>query len=712
MFDTLKINLNHQFMKGILLLIFSSLFFSLSLTAQKTDDEVRSLIVNSSESELVRENSSMIQENYMYQAEMIADKLITLNPESSNYNYRKGYLMTKVHHDFNGAISYLEKAIVNTDVNFDAYSSKEKSAPVDAFYHLALCYHATMQLDKAIEFYNKFIADSKASSELIKEARLRIEQCAIAKNATMHPINVRLKNVGNTVNSINPEYASVISLDGTSLYFTSKREWENGKTDAYRDPIRNQNPEDIYVSYMNPDSTWTSPERIAFCLPGNSEATMAVSSDERRIYIYEDSTGYGDIYYSDFYSGKFNDIKYCDVPSLNSEFWETHCMVSADGSRMFFTSDRPGGFGGKDIYLSQRISDTSWSAPVNLGPRINGPNDEDAPFVSIDNRMLYFATNGNRSMGGYDIMVCDLLEDGTWSDARNLGYPFNSTEDDLFYTTTVDGLRGFMTTSREGGMGDKDIYEIQNDFLGVQNVAVFRGTVKTTDNSELPEDFAINVRLTCDDCEPIEQNRSIFPRLRDGQFMTGLKPCKTYQISYFSASDDVVVYEETFTTKCDVSYQEIIRNYLLDVKNKQFVFPKDTTQNIDPVIVSTHKNIEFIHYFDYNKNKLFTNRGELKDFVKEVEKQLKDGREKVTINIYSSSSKVPTRTYESNENLAKIRAENMKYDLTTYFDNIPELKGKVNVVIVTTIVDGPEYNKDYRNKDKYKAYQFVGLKTE
>jgi tetratricopeptide (TPR) repeat protein len=699
-------------MKGIFLLIFSSLFISVSLIAQKTDEELLLFINKSSEADLVRENSTMIQDEYLYQAEMIANKLISLNPESANYNYRKGYLVMLVHQNYAEALPFLEKAATNTDLNFDSYSAREKSAPIDALFHLATCYHATMQMDKAIEFYNKFITTSKKTSELVKVANLGIEQCNLAKNAIINPVNVILKNVGSTINSSNPEYAPVISLDGTSLYFTSKRAWEKGKSDAFRDPIRNQTPEDIYVSYMNSDSTWSAPSRIEFCLPANNEATLAVSADERRIYIYEDSTGSGDIYFSEFYSGKFNDIKYYDAPSVNSEYWETHCMVSSDGSRMFFTSDRPGGYGGKDIYLSQRIDANTWSAPVNLGPKINGPNDEDAPFVSIDNRMLYFATNGNRSMGGYDIMVCDLLEDGTWSESRNLGYPFNSTEDDLFYTTTVDGLRGFMTTSRKGGMGDKDIYEIQNDFLGVQNVAVFKGSIKTTDNSQLPEDFAINVRLTCDDCEPMEQNRSIFPRLRDGQFMTGLKPCKTYQISYFNATDNVVIYEETFTTKCNVNYQEIVRNYILDVKGKQFVFPKDTVQEIDPVIASTHKNVEFIHYFDYNKNKLYTNRGDLKNFVKEVEKQLKEGREKVTINIYSSSSKVPTKTYESNENLAKIRAENMKYDLTTYFDNIPELKGKVNVVIVTAIVDGPEYSKDFKDKDKYKPYQFVGLKTE
>ena len=168
-------------MKGKFLLIFSSLFISLSLTAQKTDDEVRMFIDISSEDELVRENSSMIQENFLYQAEMIANKLISINPASANYNYRKGYLMMRVQNNYAGAISYLEKAAVDTDVNFDAFSSKEKSAPIDALFHLATCYHATTQLDKAIENYNKFIAASKATSELISVAKLGIEQCSVAK---------------------------------------------------------------------------------------------------------------------------------------------------------------------------------------------------------------------------------------------------------------------------------------------------------------------------------------------------------------------------------------------------------------------------------------------------------------------------------------------------------------------------------------------------
>ena len=170
--------------------------------------------------------------------------------------------------------------------------------------------------------------------------------------------------------------------------------------------------------------------------------------------------------------------------------------------------------------------------------------------------------------------------------------------------------------------------------------------------------------------------------------------------------------EESFTTKCDVEYEEIKRELILDVPNKKILFPKDTIQDVPEVIVADFPNIEFMHYFDYNKNKLTVKKGELNDFVKNVEKQLKDGREKITINIYSSASKVPTKTYETNDKLTSIRAENMKYDLMNYFEKESEYKDKVNVVIVTTVVQGPEYNKDSSDKSKYRPYQYVGLKTE
>jgi len=178
-----------------------------------------------------------------------------------------------------------------------------------------------------------------------------------------------------------------------------------------------------------------------------------------------------------------------------------------------------------------------------------------------------------------------------------------------------------------------------------------------------------------------------------------------------NVSDDVVMHEDAFTTLCDTNYQEIYRELLLDVDKRIIIIPEDTL-DLDTVVVTDYPNLEFMHYFAYNKNKLTTKRGELKDFVQAVEAQLEEGRSSITINIYSSASYVPTKTYGTNEKLTQIRAENMKYDLIAYFEKNEDFKGKVNVVIVTTIVQGPEYEKDSRNKEKYFPYQYVGLKTE
>jgi hypothetical protein len=127
------------------------LIFPLFLTAQITDAEVLNIIQNESEQTIVSENSRLMQDNFLYHAEMLADKLLTFNTESSNYSYRKGYVLLNLKKDYVAAIPFFEKAILSTDQNFDAYSSKEKSAPIDAFFHLATCYHLNNEIDKAIE---------------------------------------------------------------------------------------------------------------------------------------------------------------------------------------------------------------------------------------------------------------------------------------------------------------------------------------------------------------------------------------------------------------------------------------------------------------------------------------------------------------------------------------------------------------------------------
>jgi len=692
-------------------------FFLLSvsnLSAQYSENELTKLLQKSSEQELVIESSRLMEHGLFYDAEQIVDKLLKSKPESCNYNYRKGYLILAGGGDFIRATPYLEKAVHKVNKHFDIYSVNEPCASIDAIYHLATCYHMSGQLDDAVKLYNQYISYSEKKAVLMEQSHLKIKQCAVARELmdTPNP-NVSVKNAGTSINSALPEYSAVISLDGSSLFFTSRRPWEDGASDAYIDGRNNLHPEDIYVSYLDEAENWSAPARLDFCTKNNNEATVSVNSDERRVYMYKDETGDGDIYYSDFSEHKFKEALMFDPKDLNTKYWEPHCTISPDGSTMYFVSSRPGGYGGRDIYRMTRKSDGKWGEPKNLGPEINTAYDEDSPFISVDGKNLYFSSNGPKSMGGFDIFISILDNSDNWSTPKNLGYPINSCGEDLYYTTTIDGYKGYFTSFRKGGMGEKDIYEVSNNYMGVSDIAFLKERFFTVDNKKMPED--VGITLKCMDCKD-SKDITVYPRLRDGLVISKLEPCKTYEIIYHHAAATKEFFRETIQTECNKHYHEIYKEVLLDVDQMKIVPRKapepETVIALSEVPVSGFKNLEFAYLFDYDDNKLSVKGRHFRKFMREIERQLSDGREKVTIQVFSSASKVPTKKYGSNENLAMLRAENVKYDLITHFQSSKKFKDRVNVVIVNYTVEGPEYENDNSKRTKYKPYQSVILKTE
>lgn len=522
--------------------------------AQMTELEVRKMVNTASEQQLVFESSRMLQEDYFYHSEIVVDKLLTMNSTSPNYNYKKGFIALESRNDYLVAMRHLLIAITDTDKNYDAYSPKEKSAPVDAYFHLARCYHIDEQLDKAREYFNMFLANSSKKSERVKQAELMLKQCDIAETLIAHPKSAIVKNVGSTVNTKAAEFSPVVSLDGASLYFTSRREWEDQSSNEYKDPKLNQFPEDIYVSYLDMEGEWTSPERLAFCDNKMNEATIAVSSDEKKVYVYQDATGGGDIYYSNFAGNKFEDLSELEYEDVNTKFWETHCTVTPDGQTMYFVSDRPGGYGGRDIYRIVKLPNGEWSKAQNMGPQINTPFDEDSPYIDVNNKTLYYASNGDKSMGGMDIFVTFRDADNNWSEPLNLGYPINSTGDDVFYTTTVDGLRGYLSSFRKGGHGEKDIYEIQNDYLGNRPISSLRGAFVAIDDEPIPA--GLKAVLKCKNCDNHEQHANQELRVKNNTFFSVLERCKDYVVEFYDASGQMIG-SEAFVTKCNAENEEI-----------------------------------------------------------------------------------------------------------------------------------------------------------
>jgi hypothetical protein len=179
-------------------------------------------------------------------------------------------------------------------------------------------------------------------------------------------------------------------------------------------------------------------------------------------------------------------------PINTKDYTSPSATLSADGQTIYFSSNRPGGFGKKDIYRAVKLPNGKWSKALNLGSIINTEEDEDSPFIHPDGKTLYFSSRSHKNMGGYDIFKTTLSEEGHWSEPVNMGYPVNTPDDDIYFALSLNGQTGYYSSDRPGGFGGSDIYLIhfpEND-LGL---TVFKGIVVSADSADRPISAAISL---------------------------------------------------------------------------------------------------------------------------------------------------------------------------------------------------------------------------
>ena len=552
---------------SLILALLATISLPSKLVSQYSEIEVKNMISQASEKELVIQCSRMLQENFFHFADLITDALLKTNPNSANYKYRKGFIELTMRQNYLKAIDLFVASTGSIDKNYDMYSIKEDAVPADIFFHLGHAYHLNEEFDNAVKNYKTFIELTRKESELIEYAERGIAQCKVAKNLIENPKDVIIENLGDSINSEFADFSSNISLDGRALYYTSRRPWADGASNGFKDPMMNHYPEDIYQATLSKDDIWMSPLKMDLCKPNFNEASVSVSIDERRVYTYNDKKGNGDIYFSDLKNGTFTPIAPIGKTGVNTETrWETHYTVSPDGNLAFFVSDKESGYGQRDIYYMEKENGV-WSEPKNMGGTVNSKWDEDAPFMGLDNNVLYFSSNDSTSMGEFDVFMSVKDENGIWSTPINLGYPINSVGDDLFYTHTADGQKAYLSSFRKGGKGEKDIYRMDVS-SEIRNIAFLNGEIIHSQNKEIPEDSY--VELTCLTCE--DQNKTVInPRVRDGVFMSKLEKCKEYQLAYYYNETTVDPYTDKFSTNCDLAYQEIYKRVLLDEENQVII---------------------------------------------------------------------------------------------------------------------------------------------
>lgn len=496
---------------------------------------------------LGEENYDMALKNFL--------EAYKLDSSSANINFNVGFCYLNSSNNKSLAERYLFKSISKITKNYNADEPSEKAAPPLAYFYYGKSLHINYKFDEAMAQYDLFEKQYAKDKKTKEDVAYFKEQTIYAKELVAAPINVKIENLGDSINTSFPEYSPVLSADEATLIYTTRR---NTNVGGDRTPD-GQFYEDVVVSYKDNNGKWSSPKSIGqFVNSSGHEGSINLTPDGQTLILYRDTES-GNVYYSNW------DGKDWSAPSsfgsdINTKYWESHACLSADNNTLYFVSDRPGGFGGRDIYRCVKLPNGAWSKATNVGPTVNTKYDEDGPFIHPDGVTLIFASNGHKSMGGFDIFFTTIEEDKKFSEPFNMGYPINTPGDDVFFVTSPDGKRGYFSSAKEGGYGEKDIYTMFIPDAKEKPLALFKGSIVPADGEKLPEELEIVVTN--------KETGEIVGRYKpkeNGTFATILTPNKNYNFSYQSKGQEF--YNEDVFVSNDIAYQEIKKEINLDPVN-------------------------------------------------------------------------------------------------------------------------------------------------
>jgi outer membrane protein OmpA-like peptidoglycan-associated protein len=375
-------------------------------------------------------------------------------------------------------------------------------------------------------------------------------------------LRIEIERLSRSVNSEFNDYAPVVTADGSTMFFTSRRPL------LQKELKRNiEARENIYRSDLNEDSgNWNEatalPENVNDPLRYNSN--IAISNDGQRLLIYRDDRfGNGDIYESYLKGATWSDP--IALPAgINSEAHESSASIAPDGRTIYFVSERKGGQGKRDIWKSTKDQSGNWSEPVNLGKMINTSDDEESVFIHPDGKTLYFSSKGHGSMGGYDVFRSSYIN-GEWTKPINLGEPINTLGDDLFFVLTADGHTGYYASSRDGK--DKDIYTIR--FIAKEQekkeeqpqLTVIKGVV-VDKSSNLP----VEAKIVVMDNDLNEIVGEFNSNSESGKYLITLPSGKNYGISV--SADGFLFHSENMDISQTDGYKEISKKIELQKLEK------------------------------------------------------------------------------------------------------------------------------------------------
>jgi outer membrane protein OmpA-like peptidoglycan-associated protein len=453
----------------------------------------------------------------------------------------------------------------------DAYLKTRKGK--DAF---ALPYARSLvfsgEVNKALAVLNSFhpVKENKERQKLIDQALFIQSAYLKAWKDSLKPLPA--------LNTPDAEMFPGISADENKLYFTRRM---------------NSSDEDFFVSEKDTCGGWLTGKNLG-SPPNtpNQEAAQMISADGHYLFYMQCENrsengweqGGCDLYMS--YTG---DSVWSAPQSfgatINTPAFEGMPCLSPDNRELYFVTDRPGGYGGLDIWVS-RFENGLWQAPRNLGPSINSAGNETAPFLHIDNKTLYFSSNGRPGLGGADLYISRRTGDSSWSNAINMGYPINSTADESSMSINVGGTRLYLSSDRKGVAGNFDLYETKlPEQLKPVQVGMVKGYVydSLTGNPLNYASIFIREAGSSENLFHFVSNRG------DGSFMITLPKGKRYtwetnRISYLDLIDTMEINRDDSANRYEYNIALLPADYVAPVNDSLILtihFPKNVAKLSD-----------------------------------------------------------------------------------------------------------------------------------
>lgn len=478
---------------------------------------------------------------------------------------------------YDDAISYFEESLKGNPDNEDAlyylglsyrYSSKYEKA-IEQFvkleklnadywawyyYEWGLALFTLNRYEESIPQFEKF--ESKYPETPTRKqyfARSRYKRNYAAQHKTLQGEKIVMKDPVKMPSPINTrwtEFMPALDPTGTRLYFSSKR---FGGITAEKSSDEEGDDDLYYVDKVN--GKWSEPILLPEPINSAQNEGAACFSADGQLMVYvvcgaEGNVGGCDLFISTLEGSKWSTPKNMGNV-INSDDWDSQPTISSDGNRIIFTSTRNNGFGGEELYMSEKDAFGEWGPASNLGPVINTPFNEKSPFLSQDGKTLYFTSNGHPGYGGYDLFK-SVFENGKWSTPVNLGRPLNTAGDDQYFTIGGSGEIGYFASTRDGGA--LDIYEIEiPEDMRPKPTVVISGVVTNMKSGEKVSAYVLVEDLNTGELIAVNKSNSV-----TGKYLTVLPAGRSYSVS--ANKEGFFFYSQKFDVPVTARFQEITKN--------------------------------------------------------------------------------------------------------------------------------------------------------